>query len=391
MTGQLDALEINHTLIQINNIENNISLVEKSVDSIKIPGAKLFFKFFTCILNEDNPSDTQKILKELEMMDKKLDNSFNITLSALDVNNLQVNAISAKASMSEVSHLVMLDDSVGYKKRIAAEVSNLHRLAVTQIELGIKALEHFDAANSTGNGELKELIGKYLKISSFVAEAIGYMQYSYNMILQRNVKVEERLGKDFEKSSDYKLGKEIEDYSRTVLNSYDDFLSKDLPKNVPKWCKKIFLGEKFQLKNSWCGYYVYLSKDKLYWGLNVVANVAPDRRSDFEFNLDEDETLWDICVSDGYNKEAQVFSSDCSNVYGETIPLLTWVGSQKGMRDKRDKYTICYCFERLIIRYPRKTDELIGAKMVGHADLRYEQIFTSKFSQTDGKAQWEVV
>lgn len=394
MTEQSDVLETNHTIIQINNIKQNISMVEKSVDSIKIPGAKIFFKYVTHILNKDNPSDKQEILDELKRMDAKLDNSFNITLFALDVSNLQKNIDRAKSSMEEVSHLVRSKDPDYYKARIIAEVSNLHRLATQQIESGKTALEHFDFAKRTGNGELKALIGEYLKLSSFVSETISYMQYSYNMILQRNVELEGQLGKGFENSSDYKLGKEIEDYSETILNSYDYFLSNSLPGNVPKWCRKIFLGEEFKLNNCWCHRCIVIMKDGRSWVLGIGSGPTGPV-SNFELNFDEDTALWNIYVSyyepDGHNKKEQVFSSDYSNVYGETIPLLLSVDNKKRMRDKIDKYKILYDFERLIIQYPRKSNELIGAKTVGHADLRYEQMVTSKFKTSDEKAQWEVI
>ncbi|WP_191602512.1 hypothetical protein [Marinomonas algicola] len=390
MTNQLVAAENYFTLIQIKNVNQSISVVEKTADSIKIPGASLFFKYVTFVLNQDDPSEAQQILNKLERIESKLDNAFSITLSALDINNLRVNTTNAKSSMDELTHIVKMDQDAGgdYSARIQEEVKNLHKIAEEQIHLGKYALVDFESAQSTGNGELLSLIGKYLKISSLVAETISCMQYSYNTILQRNLKMEELLGAEFKGTEDYKTGKEIEDYSKTILDRYNSFLSEDMPRNVPKWCKKIFLGESFNLKNRWNGDYLRIANGNMYSNLDCGSiNSARLRLS-----LDEDVSLWDMYSSDPDTKEAKVFSSDASEMYRGTVPLLMWCKNSKQEKDKKDKYSILYDFESIIIEYPRKNGELVCIKKISYPNRNsYPRVVPSKIKTTDEKAQWLVV
>lgn len=228
-------------------LEKRIAAVEGGVDKLPIPGAKLFLKSLSLIRKADSQTTLASIMQGMATIEQKIDNSFNVTLAAIDYAILRDNVTHVCSAVSEIEHCLAQREHIAtdeYHRRVINSLAQLSSLVSNQIRNGEQALDDFARARAYDTGPLSEYVGKFLAVIRFVDESAARAQFAFNLILKQNEGLKESVT-----DSDLNIGSEISDYSERCMNEFDTFIKTTVPARYPSWCRGVFSGEDLVIYN----------------------------------------------------------------------------------------------------------------------------------------------
>lgn len=236
--------------IQLHNVQNNIIVINNAVDNVPIPGAKVVLSSIKYIINASKPNEFQEIMKELKIIEAKIDNMFSVVLLANDISSLREKYAIAKAKAESVSAIISLGKGKsGYYTELMTLIRELSENANEQISLCESFfLKDFKDGKKLSNGLLTTLVGDFLKMIRLVAQTVYFAQYAYNMILEYNRGLGNEMSEQDLGLNDAICGKTVNSgYSYNRLFQFKSFIEDTVPKNYPDWCRGIFSGESFDI------------------------------------------------------------------------------------------------------------------------------------------------